>query len=123
MKYKRVLQSERAQEKITRVGNENIDKQISNLDFENQEIMNKIKEKEREYELIQQKYNEIKKLLKKDQLAPLDFMSQAKINQTTISETEKIISKQCLEFKGRETKRDAKGGIFTENVVNFDDSY
>lgn len=35
MKYKRVLQSERAQEKISKVGNENIDKQISNLDFEN----------------------------------------------------------------------------------------
>jgi len=28
-----------------------------------------------------------------------------------------------LEFKKRETKRDAVGGVFTEDVIPFDDSY
>lgn len=51
-KYKRVVNSERALEKVYNVEIESYVQKIGDMQFQNQDIYNKVKEKEKEIELI-----------------------------------------------------------------------
>lgn len=123
-KYKRLLYSDKAMEKVSKVDVDSHEAKKNDISFDNTNILNKIKEKEKELDLISQKYDQLKKLVKSNQLVPLEQNSQNKQHHpSNIPETEKIMQRHCLEFKKRETKRDAAGGVFTEDVACFDDCY
>ena len=80
-----------------------------------------MKNKEKEIHIASTRCIEMKKLLKFNQFTPLEFM-QSKLKQVMQLPTQKQILKACLACRYRSTKRDAKGGIFSSNVIPFDDA-